>query len=113
VQLATKQAAAADQLEVLSPAPDDAFPFGLRVTIHLLQLPRAEREHLYAHVACGCRSVSRKYSAGISPCVHIKRPRSNRRCDVSALAEHGRLCTAVHNCAHRRRPLIGMWVKLP
>jgi hypothetical protein len=62
--MATKQAAAADQLEILSSTPDDAFPFGLRVTVHLPQLPRAEREHLYADAACGCRSVSRKYSAG-------------------------------------------------
>jgi hypothetical protein len=63
VRLATKQAAAAGQLEVLSSAPDDAFPFDLRVTVHLPQLPPAEREHLYVDAACGCRSVSRKYSA--------------------------------------------------
>ena len=65
MQLATEQAATADQLKVLSSAPDDAFPFGLRVTVHLPQLPRAEREHLYADAACGRRSVSRKYSASI------------------------------------------------
>jgi hypothetical protein len=34
VWLAMKQAAAADQVEVLGPAPGDAVPFGLRVTVH-------------------------------------------------------------------------------
>jgi hypothetical protein len=29
-----KQAAAAGQVEVLGPAPDDAAPFGLRITVH-------------------------------------------------------------------------------
>jgi hypothetical protein len=30
------------------------------------------------------------------------------RCDVSALAEHGRLCTPVHKHVHMQRPLFGM-----
>ena len=34
VWLAMKQAAAAGQVEVLGPAPDDAAPFGLRITVH-------------------------------------------------------------------------------
>ena len=36
-----------------------------------------------------------------------KRLPSNCRCDVSALAEHGRLCTPVHKRVHRQRPLFG------
>ena len=47
MRLATKQAAAADQLKVLSSAPDDALPFGPRVIVHLPQLPRAERVNLH------------------------------------------------------------------
>jgi hypothetical protein len=34
VWLAMKQAAAAGQVEILGPAPDDAAPFGLRITVH-------------------------------------------------------------------------------
>jgi hypothetical protein len=34
VWLAMKQAAAAGQVEVLGPVPDDAEPFGLRITVH-------------------------------------------------------------------------------
>src|SRR5712671_4075163 len=34
VWLAMKQAAAAGQVEVLGPAPGDAVPFGLRITVH-------------------------------------------------------------------------------
>jgi hypothetical protein len=34
VWLAMKQAAAAGQVEVLGPAPDDGAPFGLRITVH-------------------------------------------------------------------------------
>ena len=39
--------------------------------------------------------------------VIIKRLPSNCRYDVSALAEHGRLCTVVHNRVHRQHPLFG------
>ena len=45
--------------------------------------------------------------------VYVKMLRSNCRCNVSALADHGRLCTPVHKRVHRQRPHFGMWVKLP
>jgi hypothetical protein len=41
----------------------------------------------------------------------MKTLHSNCRCDVSAPLNHGRLCTAVHNCVRRQRPLFGMCVR--
>jgi len=38
----------------------------------------------------------------------MKTLRSNCRCDVSAPLNHGRLCTVVHKCVRRQRPLFGM-----
>jgi hypothetical protein len=45
--------------------------------------------------------------------VYMKRLPGNCRRDVSALAEHGRLCTPVHNRVHRQRTLFTHVGKTP